>query len=515
MPREGRKRTRGNRVARERAPISTEHHRRLVNPFEPLKVLSDDQVAHIHESAVHYLAEHGIRVLLDEARGLFAAAGCSVDDEMMVRLDPDRVVEAIRTAPAEFELEAPNPQRSVYAGGNSLVLAPVAGPPFVTDLRSGRRAGTIADQENFLRLTQSYDVMAVAAPCVEPDDLPLNTRHLQSGLATLTLTDKPAFVYARGRDRVRDNMDLVKLRFGLEPGEASEEAFAEKVHCWTNINTNSPRQIDIPMSMGIIDFARHGQANIMTPFTLAGAMAPVTLAGALVLQHMEVLAAITLAQIVRPGAPVLYGAFTSNVDMKSGSPAFGTPEAMKGALASGQLARHVGVPWRSSGSSASNSVDAQAGYETMTNTYGAFLAGANWIMHAAGWQEGGLSASYEKFITDIEMCQMIAEVCQPVKVDDDELALEAITDVGPGGHFFGTEHTLVRFEQAFYQPVVFARTNYEQWVEEGSQRTDERATAVWEKVLAEYEAPPIDSAVRAAMDDFVAQRTAQGGAAPD
>jgi len=319
------------------------------------------------------------------------------------------------------------------------------------------------------------------------------------------------FLFSRGRERVRDSFDLVKLRYGIE----SDEEFAQASRCWTNINTNSPRQIDIPMSMGIIDFAQMGQANIMTPFTLAGAMAPVTLAGALVLQHMEVLAAVTLAQLVRPGAPVLYGAFTSNVDMKSGSPSFGTPEAFKGALASGQLARHVGLPWRSSGSSASNVVDAQAGYETMLNTYGAMLGGANFIMHAAGWQEGGLSASLEKFVVDIEMCQMIAENCQPVVVDDAELALDAILDVGPGGHFFGTQHTLDRFETAFYQPTVFSRANFEQWTEEGSKRTDERATEEWQKVLAEFEKPSVDDEIVAAMHDFVERRAAEGGAAPD
>ena len=502
---------RRERGARQRPAPNTEHYKRVVNPFEPMRVLSDDQVVQIHESAVRYLADEGIRVPFDEARDIFAAGGAVVGDEMMVRLDPDVIAEALRTAPTTFELAAPNPARDVAVGGRNLVLAPVGGPPFVSDLEGGRRSGTIADQENFLRLTQHYDVLHVTAPCVEPDDLPLNTRHLRSGLATLTLTDKPPFLYSRGRARVRDSLDLVKLRYGIE----SDEEFAERPRCWTNINTNSPRQIDIPMSMGIIDMARMGQANIMTPFTLAGAMAPVTLAGALVLQHMEMLAAVTLAQLVRPGAPVLYGAFTSNVDMKSGSPAFGTPEAMKGAFASGQLARHVGLPWRSSGSSASNSVDAQAGYETMMNTYGAFLGGANWIMHSAGWQEGGLSASYEKFITDVEMCQMLAEVCAPVKVDDAELALDAITEVGPGGHFFGVGHTLERFETAFYPSVVFSRANYEQWTEDGSQRADQRATAVWKQVLADFQPPPIDDGVRAALDDFVDRRTVEGGAAPD
>ena len=470
-----------------------------------MKVLSDDQVAHIHDTAVRYLADEGMKVLFEEARDIFAESGCAIGDDMVVRLDPDLIAQALRDAPSEFELHAPNPERSFSLGGNSLALLPVGGPPFVADRVNGRRAGTLADQENFLRLTQHYDVMAATSPCVEPDDVPINHRHLRSGMASLTLTDKAPFLFARGRDRVRDSFDLIKIRLGID----SDDEFAEKSRCWTNINTNSPRQLDIPMSMGIIDFARMGQPNIMTPFTLAGAMAPVTLAGALVLQHMEVLCAVTLAQLVRPGAPVLYGAFTSNVDMKSGS------EAFKGALASGQLARHVGLPWRSSGSSASNTVDAQAGYETMLNTYGALLGGANWIMHAAGWQEGGLSANYEKFVVDIEMCKMIAESCQPLIVDDSTLALDAITEVGPGGHFFGTQHTLDRFETAFYQSDVFSRANFEQWTEDGSSRTDERATAIWQKVLREFESPPLDSAVHEAMNEYVERRIAEGGSAPD
>jgi trimethylamine--corrinoid protein Co-methyltransferase len=458
-----------------------------------------------------YLADEGIRVLLDEARDIFRAAGAALDEEMMVRVDPEMIIDALAVAPSDFELKAPGADRTVMVGGNNLVLAPVGGPPFVSDLRNGRRPGTLADQENFLRLAQSYDVIGVTAPSVEPSDVPLNHRHLISGRATLTLSDKPPFLYSRGRARVRDGFDLVKLRYGIE----SDDEFARAPYCWTNINTNSPRQLDIPMSMGIIDFARMGQMNIMTPFTLAGAMAPVTLAGALVLQHMEVLMAVTLAQLVRPGAPVVYGAFTSNVDMRSGSPAFGTPEAMKGALASGQLARHVGLPWRSSGSSASNAADAQGGYETMMNTYGAFLGGTNWLMHAAGWQEGGLTASYEKFILDIEMCQMLAEVCTPVAVDDAELALDAITDVGPGGHFFGTSHTLDRFETAFYEPLVFSRSNFEQWTQDGSLRADQRASTVCEEVLAEFEPPDVAEDTIAAIDDFVERRTIEGGAAPD
>ncbi len=500
------------RQRKVRKPVATKKYRRLVNPFQPVSILSDDQVEHLHQSAIRYLADEGMKVLLPEAREIFAEGGATVDeDEMMVRLDPDSIAAALQSAPAEFELHAPNPERNVMVGGNHLVLAPVGGPPFVSDRHNGRRSGTLVDQENFLKLSQSFDIMGVTAPSVEPNDIPVNIRHLKSNLATLTLSDKSPFLFARGGQRVRDSLDLIKLRYGLD----SDDQLAERPRCWTNINTNSPRQLDIPMGRGIIDFARVGQPTIITPFTLAGAMAPVTLAGAIVLQHMEAIAGITLAQLTRPGSPVIYGSFTSNVDMKSGSPAFGTPEAVKGAIISGQLARHIGVPWRSSGSSASNAVDAQGGYETMMNTFGALQAGANWIMHAAGWQEGGLTASYEKFIVDIEMCQMIAETFSPVDVGVDDLALDAITEVGPGGHFFGVDHTLARYEQAFYQPLVFSRSNFEQWTEDGSQRTDERATAIWESTLANYEAPPLDDAVAEAMTDFVDRRIAEGGAAPE
>ena len=504
-------RRRRERGPRERPAADTSRYRRLVNPYRPLEVLSDDNVAHLHDRAVRYLADEGIRVLLPEARRIYADGGAIVDDEtQMVRLDPESVTQALSDAPSQFELGAPNPDRAVVVGGDSVALVPVGGPPFLSG-RDGRRAGTLADQENFLRLVQTYDVLAVTSPAVEPDDIPINVRHLVSGRATLTLSDKSPFVYARGRARCRDSIDLIKIRYGI----SDDEEFAGAPRCWTNINTNSPRQIDVPMAMAIIDFARWRQPCIMTPFTLAGAMAPVTLAGALILQHMEAIAAITLAQLTSPGAPVMYGAFTSNVDMKSGSPAFGTPEAIKGALASGQLARHIGVPWRSSGSSASTSVDAQAGYETMMNTFGALLGGANWIQHAAGWQEGGLAASFEKLIVDVEMCQMIAESLQPLAYDDAELALDAITEVGPGGHFFGTDHTLERFETAFYQPLVFSRATYEQWTEEGSRRADERAEDVWRQALADYEPPPLDAEVSAALDEFVDRRVAEGGAAPD
>ncbi|MDH3302852.1 MAG: trimethylamine methyltransferase family protein [Acidimicrobiia bacterium] len=502
-------RRRGER--RERAPVPTTQYRHLVNPFDPLRILSEDQVAHLHMSAVRYLSDEGIRVSLPEARVIFAGAGAVVDDDMMVRLDPEMVSAMLALAPSEFTIHALNSEHDLHVGGRSTVFLPAAGPPFASDLEGGRRMGTFADYENFIRLTQSFDVMGATMPTVEAGDIPINVRHLHTNRSAVTLSDKAPFIYCRGRRRVRDGFDLMKIRLGID----SDEEFANRARVFTTINTNSPRLLDVPMAMGIIDFARLGQPVAMTPFTLAGAMAPVTMAGALVLQHMEAVAAITLSQLVRPGAPVMYGAFTSNVDMKSGSPAFGTPEAFKGAVASGQLARHIGIPWRSSGSSASNAVDSQAGYETMINMFGAIMGGANWILHAAGWQEGGLVASYEKFIVDIEMCQMLAEMFTPVRTDGDELALDAITEVGPGGHFFGTQHTLDRFEHAFYQPIVFSRASFEQWTEDGAQDAEQRASVIWKRLLADFEAPGVPDDVAAALDEFVERRSAEGGAEPD
>jgi len=344
-------------------------------------------------------------------------------------------------------------------------------------------------------------------PAIEPQDVDLGVRHLATTRSTLVLTDKVPFAYARGRAAVADCFEMVRLANGID-----HDAFRSRPHVWTNINTNSPRQLDTAMCLGIIDFAEAGQASIMTPFTLSGAMAPVSLAGALVLQHAEALAAITLAQVVRRGAPVIYGAFTSNVDMRSGSPAFGTPETARAAIASGQLARHIGVPWRSQAASTSNVEDAQAGYETMVSMMGTVMGGANVVVHAAGWQEGGLTASLEKFVLDVEMLQIVAEMFTPLDTSEPELALGSIAEVAPGGHFFGTEHTLQRFDTAFYEPTVFSRENFGQWTEHGAVTSAQRASATWQQWSADAALPPIESDRLAALDDFVARRTAEGGA---
>lgn len=476
-----------------------------------MTVLSDDEVAQIHEAALRVLSDSGIRVLLPEARSRFARAEALVDEStMMVRLDPESVEAAVSSAPSVFKGVPTGADRAVTFGGRHVTMFPVAGPPFVTDLERGRRTGTLADYENFVKLCQNFDVIHASAAMVEPQDVPIEFRHLETTRSQLLLSDKLPFAYSRGRAQMTDSLEMVRIAHGV-----SHDEFSALPRCWTTINTNSPRQIDIPMCMGIIQVAEAKQVTMITPFTLAGAMAPITLAGALTLQHAEALAGITLAQISQPGAPVVYGGFTSNVDMRSGSPAFGTPEAVKAAFASGQLARHIGLPWRSSGVSTSNAPDAQGGYETMMNMVGAVFGGANVILHVAGWIESGLTASYEKFILDIEMVQMFAELFRPTGVTAAEIATEVIGSVEPGGHFFGVPHTLERFQEAFYQPLVFSRHNFEQWAQEGSLTADQRATSIYKSVLQDFEPPKVDDAVRAELDDFVARRRAEGGALPE
>ena len=511
-PRERRgRRGRGGAAAEAPPARRSLRYRSLENPFPPIEILSADQVEHLHAAALTILREQGIKVLLPEARAFLRGAGADVDEESeLVRFDAGLVAQSLASAPGTFELIGRSPERTVTLGGRHLATVPVSSPPAVSDLDGGKRSGNLADFRDLVRLTHHFDVMHVTGPCVEPQDVPVQFRHLQSGLAYLTLTDKVPYLYARGRGQVADGFEMFRIGYAVDHDE-----FTSAPRCYTVINSNSPRQLDIPMCMGLIDFAAAGQVSIITPFTLAGAMAPVTLAGALTLQHAEALAGVTLTQAVRPGAPVVYGAFTSNVDMKSGAPAFGTPEYFKAAIASGQLARHIGLPYRSSAPNASNAVDAQAMYETMMSLFGAVLGGCNVLLHSAGWLEGGLTASKEKFILDIEVLQMLAETFQPLVVDDDEIGLESIAETSPGGHFFGGAHTLARYRTAFYEPLVSDWANFGQWTEEGSRDATTRANETWKRVLAGFEPPAMDDAIAAELAEFVERRTDEGGAPPE
>jgi len=477
--------------------------RTLRNPYRPVEIMSADEVEAIHRASLRILDEIGVEVLGDRAIDIFAADGARIGPETrLVRLDPARVEELVAKAPPEFDLYARNPERNVRLGGNSLVFCAVGGPAFVTDLDRGRRAGNHADFVDYVRLIGALDVIhQEGGGPLEPTDLPVATRHLDMYHALATNLDKTWHCLGFGATVVQDALAIAAITRGVD-----REALIAEPSLITIINTNSPLRLDGPMSEGLIEMASWGQPVVATPFTLAGAMTPATLAGAVAQQNAEALFCISLAQLVRPGTPMIYGAFTSNVDMRTGSPAFGTPEYVKGAFASGQMARRYGLPWRSSNATASNVVDAQAAYESEMAIWGAVMGGVNLLYQGAGWLEGGLTASYEKLIVDAEMLQMMAEVLTPFRVDEAEIGVDAIAAVGPGGHFFGSPHTLERYETAFYRPLVSDWRNFETWQEDGARTATERANTIWKRLLAEFEPPPMDLGTREALDDFVARR---------
>ena len=506
MEESSRQRRRRGRGTSAPAAARAVDYRCLVSPLPLARGYSDDQIADIHATALTVLQELGVQVNHDGARDRLARAGALVSDHQ-VRFGREMVEAAIDSSPTEFTLTGG--AGTLRIGGRNTQFLPVGGPPYAMDTARGKRSGTFEDFRNFVRLAQSFDVIHMTGPSVEPQDVAPDLRHLRMMRVQVLDADKPTFVYARGAGQVADAFEILRLRHGLD-----DAAFHARPHAYTVINTNSPLILDIPMCQGLIDFAAAGQISIITPFTLSGAMAPVTIPGALVQQHAEMLAGLVLTQAVRPGAPVVYGGFTSNVDMKSGAPAFGTPEYVRACWGTGQLARLVGLPWRSSASCASNAPDAQAIWETQMSLWGALTGGANIVIHAAGWLEGGLSASYEKFILDIEQLQHMAELMQPVHWDDGELALDALREVGSGGHFFGAEHTMKRYRTAYYSPYVSDWSNFGQWQEAGGRTATERAHDLWRRVLAQFQPPVVDRGTVEAIDAFIARRVEEGGVAP-
>ena len=473
----------------------------------PVRLISDDQVAAIHEAALRVLAEQGIRVLHAPARALYASAGATVQAET-VRLEPGLVAGLLATVPAAFIIEARNPARNLRVGGGHCVYASVGGPAYVMCNDKGRRDGTFAEMCDFLRLVQGLNVIhQEGGGPFEPLDLPANTRHLDIYHAQNRHLDKSWQTQTLGHARTMDGIEMAAIMLGTTPAGLIGRPVLMGI-----INTNSPLQLDVPMSEGLIALAGHGQVNVITPFTLAGAMAPVSVAGALVLQHAEAMAGIALTQIVRPGVPVMYGGFTSNVDMRSGAPAFGTPEYAKAAQVSGQLARHIGVPFRSSNVCAANEVDAQAAYESQMALWGALTGGAHLLEHAAGWLHGGLTASFEKLILDAEMLQMMDAYFEPLGTDPGDLALDAIFEAGAGGHFFATAHTMARYRTAFHTPMLSNWDNHPNWLLKGGIDARTRANTVWKDLLAAAEDPTLDLAVDEALTHYVTRRKAEGGA---
>ncbi|MDH3429699.1 MAG: trimethylamine methyltransferase family protein [Gammaproteobacteria bacterium] len=477
--------------------------RRVTNPYAPVEILSADQIETILQTSMDVLASQGMRFLEPRSRDMLRKAGADVDEaEKIVRFDPALIKEKLALAPAEFGLRARNPEHDLKVGAHNIIFGSVGGPAFCSDLDKGRRPGSYDEMCDYLRIVQSLNIIhQEGGGAFEAMDLPAETRHLDLYLAQIRLLDKNCQSYALGRERTVDSIEMACIALGVDRSELSKRPALLAI-----INTNSPMQLDVPMTEAVIELAGAGQVCCITPFTLAGSMSPVTLAGTLMQQTAEVLAVATLAQVVHPGAPIMYGSFASNVDMQSGAPALGTPEYTKAAQASGQIARRLGLPFRSSNTTVSNCVDAQAAFESQMSLWGSVMGHANLVNHAAGWLEGGLTASFEKLIIDAEMLQMMAEYLRPIDVGDDELAVDAIAEVGPGGHHFGTSHTLERYESAFYTPILSNRQNYESWQESGSLDISVRANAIWKQLLNEYEQPPLDVAIDDALIDYVAKR---------
>src|SRR5271154_3984687 len=473
------------------------------SPFAPLDLVSRDELESIHQAALEVLKEIGVDFLHDEARAMLKSAGADVDPaSRRVRFDPALIEAHIGLAPKEFTLHARNPGRNLTIGGRHVAFGSVASAPNSFDREGGRRPGNQRDYRNFLRLSQSFDSIHVLGGYpVEPIDIHASVRHLDALFDILTLSDKPFHAYSLGRERICDAIEMAKIARGLDDATLEREP-----SLFTIINSSSPLRLDTPMLEGVIQMARRNQVVVLTPFTLAGAMAPVTLAGALVEQHAEALAGLVMTQVVRPGAPFVYGGFTSNVDMKSGAPAFGTPEYMKSAMIGGQLARRLGLPYRSSNANAANSLDAQAAYESVFSLWGAIMGGVNFLMHGAGWMEGGLQASFEKMALDADLLAMVAEFLRPLRVDEAELALEAMREVGPGGHFFGAEHTQSRYRTAFFPPAISDWHNYETWREAGSPTAVDAAERIVADRLRDFGAPPPEAERLDALTPLAARR---------
>src|SRR5215469_11691703 len=480
--------------------------------YKPVEAVSADEIEAIHVASLRVLEEIGIDFLHEGAREILKGAGAAVTPgSNRVHFDRALVESQIGTAPERFTLHARNPARNVIVGGDYVVFCSVASAPNAADRDGGRRSGNRADYQNFFRLGQMLDAVHVwGGYPVEPIDIHASIRHLDALYDSLTLSDKPIHCYSLGRQRNLDAIEMVRLARGIDDATLDREP-----SLFTVINSSSPLRIDTPMLEGIIQMARRNQPVVMTPFTLAGAMAPVSLAGALAQQNAEALAGLVFTQVVNPGAPFVYGGFTSNVDMKSGAPAFGTPEYMKAALVGGQLARRLGLPYRSSNANAANSLDAQAAYESVFSLWGAIMGGVNFLMHGAGWMEGGLQASFEKMALDADLLAMVAEFLKPLRVDEAELALEAMREVGPGGHFFGAQHTQSRYRTAFFSPMISDWRNYEAWREAGSPTAVDAAERVVAERLRDFVSPQFEAERFEALTAFVARRKAEGGAPTD
>jgi trimethylamine--corrinoid protein Co-methyltransferase len=468
-------------------------------------MLDEEQLATIEEHADRILEEIGMEVRGDaEAIGLWRKAGAQIEGDSRVRIPRGLARQIVKaSAPAEFVQHARNPAHSVTIGGRATVFAPAYGPPFVSDAEGGRRYGTLEDFRNFVKLTYLSPYLHHSGGTVcEPTDLPVNKRHLDMLYAHMSLSDKPFMGSVTTAARAADSIAMCRLLFGAE--------FLED-HCVIlgNVNVNSPLVLDGEVSRVIRTYAAANQAPVCVPFILGGAMGPVTTAGALAQCFAEAVFCMALGQLERRGSPAILGNFLSSMSLKSGAPTFGTPEPSLAYFAIGQLARRLGVPLRCGGNlCASKLPDAQAAYESANSLWPAFLAGANFVLHAAGWLEGGLVMSYEKFMLDAEQCGAFHVLGRGLAFDENGFALDAFREVGPGSHFLGSVHTLRNYETAFFDFELSDNNSYEQWLQEGAHDIVWRAHRKYQALLAAYEAPPIDVARREALESFIAERKA-------
>src|SRR5467141_3415476 len=474
------------------------------NRLKPYDILGEEGVEAIHGQAMNILEEIGIDFLHERAREMFAKAGMKVDD-MRVRFDRDFILETVAKTPATFELQARNPSRSVVLGGDNVVTAPVYGPPFITDLERGRRGATIEDFNNFDKMAQAIDqIHCAGGTTVEPEDLPLGTRHLDMLYSHMRWTDKPFMGSVISAENARDTIEMASILIGGR--DKIEETPAV-------ISVISPLRYDDRMLGALLEYTEAGQPVIVTPFLMAGAMSPMGLAGTVAQQTAEALAGIALVQLIRPGTPSVYGSFLTNTDMQSGSPAFGTPESAMGILASAQMARHYNLPFRGGGAlTSSKAPDAQAAYESMMCMWPTILGRVNFVLHAAGWLESALLASYEKFIIDVEALRMFEWILsRGLPVDEEGLAMDALREVGPGGHFLGAEHTLRNYRTGFYRPWISSTENFDRWNRMGAKTADVVASDRWKKVLEEYPDPGIDPGVDEELRELIAKRKREIG----
>jgi trimethylamine--corrinoid protein Co-methyltransferase len=476
----------------------------LINDLPRYEILDEAALAELERGWRRIVSELGIEFLHPEALDYLRNAGQEVEGEL-VRFDPDWILEQVAKAPPEFDLQARNPERSVHIGGNHMVFSAVYGCPFVRE-GDERRDATYDDFQNLVKLAQSFPQLdSPGGTICEPNDLPLDSRHLDMVFALLTLSDKPFMGSVTSGPNAVDTIAMAEMVFGRDSLEQTPAVISL-------INVNSPLRYDDRMLSALVEYAKAGQATVITPFLLMGAMSPVSIAATLAQQVGEALAGIALVQTIRPGCPVVFGSFLSNTDMQSGSPSFGTPESAVGLLCTGQIARHYNLPFRGGGAlTSSQVVDAQAGYESMMSLWPTFLAGTNFVMHSAGWLESALVSCYEKFVVDVEQLRMMHAAFEPLTIDEETLAYSAHQEVGQGGHFLGAAHTLERFRECFYRPLVSSTENFERWKKNGANDTAARASEIWHKTLDEYEKPAIDQSLEAELKAFVDRRRKELG----